>query len=304
MIFSSLCIFYCKFQTPVESGVKINYILTSHFAFQRIIFWGVTRGTVIFLFFILFAFSAFGGGNTISATGVGRLIDVPLGRDSLFTTNIVGINRDSTASSCFTFKFSSGGNGGFYENLPNLNWISIAFDSACAPPMGKTKPLEVITNFPDDSTLLNRRFSTNLEVKRSKGGGISISILLKLFMETGASRALYPGSGELMLAPSSILLSEEWDSILIYNDSGKTDTIDIFWTPDLDPEGLSRSGVTIGRKAFMWFLPLIQLILKPGKFEYIYFQKDVDYTGPDGYISVAGRSKSLYCDLTTGPKLN
>jgi len=254
---------------------------------------------VLFSLCIISLFCPSAEGNSVSATGAAFLTGVPLGRDSTYQTEIVGVNGDSVYTSCFRFEIISGANGQFFEPIPKLAWLSVLHDTLCAGPLSSTRPVRIITTIPSDTNLYNRRFGANVRVGKGSQGGISIKIQLNVFIETESSTELHSGGDMLQIAPICKILDTTWDSIAVFNDSRETDTVRIFWAKDLSGLPGENSDIEIARKLFLWQIPTSSIILEPNEKEWIYFKKAIDYQGPDGYIVCIGRCKSLYCDLNS-----
>jgi len=235
----------------------------------------------------------------ISAKGAGYLVSIPIGRDSIFVTEITGINEDSLYSSCFKFEFLSAEKSEFFPPLPSANWVSALQESICAPPLSDALPLQIRTDFPLDSTLFNRRFGANVSVSRFHSGSLAMSLNLSLFMETESRRFVSERRRELQIAPINAPLNETWDSILVYNNYRLIDTIEIYWTTSLNSHTEYPANIVIARKFMIWHIPVDRLVLGPGKKEWVYFKKPFDYEGSNGYIVLIGRFQKLFCDLQT-----
>ncbi|RKZ29813.1 hypothetical protein DRQ36_07530 [bacterium] len=235
-------------------------------------------------------------GKSISANGSANLQSVPPGEEKIYQTNIVGVNSEPNPAK-FDFYITSGNGREFFEPLPNLNWIVTVLDTSTAPANGTTRPLSVITRFPNDSTLYNRRFVAGVEVGKGTMGVIAMSISLELTAETKPSRKVYPGVGSLILAPSVAPLREEWDSLMLYNDGQEPETVEVFWSPHLTTNRSEKKGVELSRKQVLWRFPVSIIVLEPAEGEWLFFKKSENYTGLPGYIICIGRKKSLYCEL-------
>lgn len=238
-------------------------------------------------------------GRSVSASGAAYLRDVPLGRDSTYQTDITGINKDSVFASCFEFKLQPDHKSDFFKPLPNANWVTISSETLCAGPISETKPLELETHFPADSNLYNQRFGADIKVGRVSHGNLAMNIILSVFIETECKRVLSYEVEGLQIAPICADLTTEWDSILVVNNTGKTDTVEIYWTSSLSKKS-AEPEIRLFRKFLIWHLPARKITLEAGEKERIYFKKPFDYFGPEGYIVFIGRSESSYCDLGSG----
>lgn len=237
--------------------------------------------------------------RSLSAKGTGYLVPIPLGRDSVFVSEIRGVNEDSIHTTCFKFDFHPAEKSAFFPPIPSAKWISAVQESICAPPLTDALPLHIRTDFPLDSSLFNRRFGASVSVSRFHKGSLAMSLNLGLFMETESKRFVSEKRRELQIAPISAPFVEEWDSILIYNNRREIDTIQIYWTASLNSRTENPANIVVSRRFMIWNIPIDKIILGPGKKEWLYFKKPFDYTGSNGYIVFIGRSQTLFCDLQT-----
>ncbi|HDR90970.1 MAG TPA: hypothetical protein ENN75_01850 [candidate division Zixibacteria bacterium] len=245
----------------------------------------------------LFFYSGTSVARPITAKGAGYLFSIPIGRDSVYVTDIIGINDNSQSSICFKFSFLPDQKSGFFPPLPSIKWIETVQESLCAAPLQESNPLQIITSFPMDSTLFNRRFGANVQVSRFSRGSLAMNINLSLFMETESRRFVSEKFKELQIAPIRAPFTTNRDSILVFNNTRKTDTIEVFWTASLNSRTENPRNLGVTRRFLIWHLPVNELILGPGKKEWIYFKKPFDYSGSNGYIVLIGRSQMCFCDL-------
>lgn|GEM_PF-2264704 len=232
--------------------------------------------------------------SSISATGGGTLYGVPLGRDSLYQTSVVGIN---TAPERTTFRFMIAPNDEpYHEPLRNLNWVVPVPETISTERGGQTEPLKLLTRFPDDPTLVNRRFSASAIVQHVSDGMISLGVALKIRIETEPSRELPKNLRRLAIAPSMLEMESDIDSILIFNGSNEVDTVDIYWSRSLSRRSDSQK-ILIFQKLLLWEVPLRSIILKSGQSQWIFLKKNLDFDSFGGFIICNGRSNSVYCRL-------
>ena len=232
--------------------------------------------------------------SSISAKGSANLYGVPLGRDSLYSTSIVGLNTGSKPA-IFTFQIVKNEDR-FYEPIPDPRWIVPYPDTSSAPPGGGTRPLQLITRFPDDPTLANRRFVASAIVQQASSGMLSLGVALKIRIETQTSNEIPKGMHSLAIAPIVATLGEDEDSLKIFNGGDQTDTVKVYWSRHLGKEN-EPVGVELRRHVLLWKLPAHRIILKPGQQEWIFYKKNKIYSGSPGYIVCIGRNFSLYCRL-------
>ncbi len=251
-----------------------------------------------FLWLTLLLFGADSAhGKSVSATGAGYLVSVPIGRDSVYTTSIRAVNSDSIHAVCFLFDISPDNRTEFYEPLPKINWVEVLRDTLCAGPLSETSFLELMTKFPADSSLYNRRFGTTIKVSRASAGIMAMNINLKVFIETESRRFVSNESKRLQVAPTRAYLSTEWDSIVIFNNTKEKDTLSIFWSQNLNRSTESSSEIVLFRKVLLWRIPAKSFLLDSGEKETIYFKKPFDYFGSEGYIIILGKNTSSFCKL-------
>jgi len=235
-------------------------------------------------------------GASISATGGAELLGVPLGRDSLYETSIAGINSSEKQA---TFRVSIAPNEErFYEPLRELDWLIPFPDTVSASPMDRTPSIALITRFPDDQYLRNRRFSASAIVQQAAEGMISLGVALKIRIETESSReipeVIYPK--RLSLFPAVLEMLEDIDSVWLVNASETTDTVEVYWSKSLSRRENSGE-VKIFKKIFLWELPADIIFLEPGQGEWIFISKKEKDFVLKGYIVCIGKKNSLYCRI-------
>lgn len=250
---------------------------------------GITIST---LFFCLFP--GFSGATSISAKGNARLLDVAIGTDSLYPTSICGVN---TTSQMVLFNFEVVKNDEeFYEPIPDSRWLAPFPDTASAPVSGETRKIGLITRFPNDPSLINRRFAASVIVRQASKGMISLAIALKVKIETKSSIEIQQNTHRLAIAPIKAALGRNIDSLKIFNGANLADTVQVYWCRHLGKRDES-DGVELRKRALLWEIPANRVVLKPGQMEWIYYEKKENYSGLHGYIVCIGKTISLYCRL-------
>jgi len=148
-----------------------------------------------------------------------------------------------------------------------------------------------------DSLLFNRRFNAKVLVREKRHRGLVLGASINITIETEPTKALFQGMETLVIAPSVGELDEEWDSLIIYNGSSVTDTVEVFWARRLQMQHDTEDGIILCRRLFLWNIPVSNIILGPQEGEWLYYKKNGDYFGPPGYIICVGAKKYLYCSL-------
>ncbi|MCK5832163.1 hypothetical protein KAH81_00675 [bacterium] len=229
--------------------------------------------------------------SSISAKGNALLCEIPLGRDSLYETNIVGINT-SGDSTPFVFSVAPN-NEKFYEPLQNIGWLIAVPETLWAKPNGQTQPLKILTKFPGNPLLTNRHFSASIIVRQASKGTISLGVALKVRLETVASRLVPENLNRLALIPSKISYNGDIDSLYIFNGTKLVDTVEVYWTDHLGRKRNSEK-VFLFRRILLWELPLHTIFLEPKCGEWIFFKKNISEIDSHGYIVCNGRENYIY----------
>jgi len=246
---------------------------------------------------ILIAGSSFSKISVSASPGSVEILEVPLGKDSVYNVGIQGVNKTEQDSVQYRFEIIPRKGNEFLEKIPNIDFLELTDSVLYAPAQGNTNSVSIITSFPEELQYANRRFSADVIASTATRGFVGMAVAIKVSIETVSRRNLDLDRKKIMMAPIKTSFPDELDSLLLYNGTDEPESVIVYWSEVLSGEKPEKPALRLFRKLIMWNVPANEFELAPGQKEWIFFNKYFDYKGTPGYIICKTTNGSLYCRL-------